>query len=86
MTHPFDKDCHPDGKLLHISSGVIANDDVQKSLLSVVDSGSAKMNRFIDDTLSSNGKKSFYSPLTCSKLNTFTDMKTKTWQEEICQT
>ncbi len=36
------------------------------------------MNRFIDDTLSSNGKKSFYSPVTCSKLNTFTDMKTKT--------
>jgi len=36
------------------------------------------MNRFIDDTLSSNGKKSFYSPVTCSKLDSFTDMKTKT--------
>lgn len=75
MTHPFDKDQHADGKLVHIASGVIANDDVQNSLLSVVDSGNAQMNRFIDETLSSDGKKSFYSPITRYKLKTFADMK-----------
>ena len=78
MTNPFDADSHPEGILLNISSGLHAPQDVQQSLLSAVKTGEKRFCAFVKETLSTEGKTSFYAPIARSGLKTFSDVNKKT--------
>lgn len=78
MTNPFEVDSHPEGILLNISSGLHAPQEVQQSLLSAVEMGTRKFHCFVKESLSSEGKTSFYAPIARSGLKTFSDVKKKT--------
>ena len=74
-THPFKPETHPEGKILmNISSGLVATQEVQNSLLSAVDNGKKKMDSFLDSRLSTEGNVGFYVPIARSKLLTFSDI------------
>lgn len=50
MTNPFDADSHPEGNLLNSASGLHAPQDLQQSLLSVVETGEKKFGAFVKET------------------------------------
>lgn len=77
MTDPFNTDAHPD-VLCNISTGLHATAEVQASLLSVVQTGQALSENFIEKTLDENHTKSLYEPIKKSGLKTFTSMTKKT--------
>ncbi len=77
MTNPFDVDSHP-VMLINISTGMHATVEVQTSLLNAVGNGQKSMEKFVQETLSVDHEKSFYSAITRSGLKTFENMTTKT--------
>ena len=65
--------------VVNISKGVLATAEIQQSLLHATDTGQKKMEKFVEASLISSGQnQSFYSPIACSKLETFPDMNKKT--------
>ena len=76
MTNPFNIANHPP-TLLNISTGMHASEDIAKSLLSSIETGSTMANKFVEGSFSNESSKSFYSPITKSGIKTFEDM-TKT--------
>ncbi|CAC5420189.1 unnamed protein product [Mytilus coruscus] len=77
MTDPFDIDAHPPC-LINISTGMHATSEVQDSLLSAVNEGENMYRKFVNSALSVDQIRSFYSPITKSKLKTFEHMNAKT--------
>ena len=77
MTNPFELENYPD-KLINISTGVHATDEVQKYLLSAKTVGTHHMEKFVQESLSLDCSKSFYSPISRLKIKTFADMNKNT--------
>ena len=76
MTDPFDTETHPD-ILINIATGVHATPTIQQSLLSARSNGERQMNNFVKMALSTDQHGSFYSPITKSGVQTFSDMAKK---------
>ncbi len=74
MTSPFNVESHPE-VLINISTGMHATKDIQESLLGVFDKGKRMMEKFVNESLSTDGSKSFYNPIPQNKLRTFEDQK-----------
>ena len=74
---PSDVSSHPK-ELINISNGLHASSTVQKSMVSYLPHGRKASKTFVEDRLSSQGKKSIWSPVTRSGLSTFTDMNKPT--------
>ena len=77
MTDPFDVALHPT-PLINISTGMHASREVQESLLNCVEQGTKMVKSFVDGSLSEDQSRSFYNPITRSKLKSFEDMTKKT--------
>ena len=79
MINPFDKEeliKHED-VLVHIGTGRHASPEVQASLLNCVKTGQDKMDKFVNDTLHTEGTVNFHDPLKRSKILTFASMTKK---------
>ncbi|CAG2244632.1 unnamed protein product [Mytilus edulis] len=77
MTNPFDISLHPTC-LINISTGMHVSPEIQKSLLTAIETGNKNLRSFVNNALSTDGKSSFYSPLSRSNLKIFADMSKKT--------
>lgn len=79
MSDPFSASTRSDA-LINISSGRVASDEIQKSLIQAVETGCSKMNAFIASQLEQNctGPLSFHDPITQTRLKTFSDLSKKT--------
>ncbi|VDI43117.1 Hypothetical predicted protein [Mytilus galloprovincialis] len=77
MTNPFDISLHPEC-LINISTGSHVSPEIQKSLLTAIETGDKNLRSFVNNAFSTDGKSSFYSPLSRSNLKTFADMSKKT--------
>lgn len=77
MTDPFDVALHPT-PLINISTGMHASREVQESLLNCVEEGTKMVKSFVDSSLSKGKFRSFYNPITRSKLKSLEDMTQKT--------
>jgi hypothetical protein len=78
MTNPFTVDDHPEQTLINIATGLHASAEVQKSLLSAVDTGQGQFTKFVQGSLSLTSQKSLYDAIPRSSLLTFSDMSKKT--------
>ena len=78
MTNPFDVEKLSADVLINISTGVHASKEITNSLLNVSINGKQQLDNFVSGVLSTEGKKSFYSPIPRSKLQTFSDLAKKT--------
>ena len=58
MTNHFDVTSHPD-KLYNISTGMYASEDVQASLLEVVEKGKKEFEKFVDFRFSTDAEPSY---------------------------
>lgn len=56
--------------MINISSGVVADDDVDKDMLTAYDTGKAMYDQFVQQRLVT-GETDFFAPLKSSKLKTF---------------
>ena len=77
MTDPFDVTLHP-VPLINISTGMHASKEVQDSLLNSINEGTQRVKSFVDGSLSNGQSRSFYNPISRSKLKSFEDMTKKT--------
>ena len=73
MTHRF-IDPISEQPLLSISTGILANDQVTKDMLSAKSLGEAAMKDFTSNRLEKDREKSFYDPIKLMKLGTFATM------------
>ena len=74
ITNPFDVASHPKS-LVNISTGLHAPTEIKVALTNAFDNGIKMVKAFVNGALTEGSNADFYSPLSRSKLKTFTDLK-----------